>query len=92
MTMATNPRETTPTVELSIEIRKSERLKFTLSPAPGGLRVTRTMTGGLRLTHTMSLVFAGQDEWKNFLDADATRAKHRSFFDQVCREGKRLLP
>lgn len=91
MTMTTKPKETTSTVELSIEIRNSELLTFTLSPSPGGLRVTRTMTGGVRQTHTMSLVFTGHDEWASFLNADATRAEHRPFFDQVCRAGNRLL-
>jgi hypothetical protein len=89
--MATKPNIATSTIELSIEHGNAESLKFTLSLAPGGLRVTRTMTRGMRKAHTMSLLFADHEELVSFLNADATLAEHRPFFDQVRRAGARLL-
>ena len=92
MTMATNPNIAPSMIELSIEHGNAESLRFTLSLAPGGLRVTRTMTYGMRKAHTMSLMFADEGQLVSFLNADATRAEHRPFFDQVHRAGARLLP
>jgi len=49
------------------------------------------MTRGMRKSHTMSLMFVDHEELVSFLNAVATRAEHRPFFDQVRRAGARLL-